>query len=135
MAQLQTLVITDRTTPTAVNYTLLPVNEEGGVGTVAVTDASGAQITETRFSIARRVLNGKRARSTLKLYQPIIATEVVNGVSMPKIVDECFFDGTITFGPTVTEVQRNNFMGLLESLFKSTKPLVHDTVVKGSNVY
>lgn len=134
MAQLQTLVVTDRST-TPVNTTLLPVNEEGGVGTVAVTDSSGALITEKRYSISRRELSGRRARAAVKYYSPIVATEVVNGVSMPKVVDECFFDGTFTFGPTVTEAQRNNFVGEVQSSMGTTKPLFHDTVVKGSNVY
>lgn len=133
MPQVQSLVLTDRQS-TPVNYTLLPVGEKDGFATVAVADASGAMITERRFSIGLRRTTD-RIRSTVKFKVPVVATEVINGVSSPKVIREAFVDATFTFASTSTEAERNDVVGMFASALATTKPLVHETLVKGSAIF
>lgn len=133
MPNLQSLVLTDRQA-TAVNHTLNPVKETDGVGTVAATDATGALITEKRFSIGTRRTNG-RTRSTMKLRVPVVVTEVINGANYPKVVREAFVDCTFTFSDDSTEAERNDVVGMFASALMTTKPLVHDVLVKGQSIW
>lgn len=134
MPALQSLVLTDRQT-TPVNHTLLPVNKaEGGMGVVALADASGAFLTERRFSIMSRRVNG-RVKTSLKLRVPTIVTEVINGVSAPSVSREAFVDCTFTFADSSTEAERNDVVGMFASALATTKPLVHDTIVKNQSVW
>lgn len=133
MPALQSLVITDRTA-TPVNFTLLPVKEDGGVGTVAVSDSTGTMISEKRFSISSRRSNG-RIKSTLKFRNPTVVIEIINGVTVPKVSREAFVDCTFTFSESSTETERNDVVGMFASALLSSKALIHDTVVKGQSVW
>lgn len=133
MPSLQSLVVTDRAT-TPVNFTLLPVREDGGIGTVALADSTGASITERRFSIGQRRTAG-RVKTTIKFRVPIVVTETVNGVSSAKVAREAYVDCTFNFADNSTEQERNDVVGMFASALAVTKPLVHDTVVKGQAVW
>lgn len=133
MPNLQSLVLTDRQS-TPVNYTLNPVKEEEGVGHVAATDASGALITEKRFSIGSR-RSGTRVKTTLKLRIPTIVTETVNGVSVQVVQKEAFVDCTFNFSTDSTEAERNDVVGMFASALAVNKPLVHDTLVKAQSIW
>lgn len=133
MPAIQSLAVTDRAS-TPVTHTLLPIGEKDGVATVAVADATGALITEKRLSIGQR-RTGDRIRTTIKFKVPVVATEVVNGVSSPVVIREAFVDATFTFSTSSTEQERNDVVGMFASALQTTKPLVHDTIVKGQAVY
>lgn len=133
MPTLQSLVVTDRKA-TPVNYTLLPVSREGDVGVVAAADASGASITEVRMSVSHR-RTPTRLRSTLKLRVPVIVTEVINGVSTPKLMREAFADVVFSFSKDSLESERNDVVGMLASALGTSKVLVNDTVVKAQSVF
>jgi hypothetical protein len=133
MPSIQSLVLTDRQ-GTPVNFTLLPIGEKDGVATVAVADATGATITEKRFSISSKRV-GDRIRSTIKFKVPTVVTEVINGVSDPVVAREAFVDATFTFSSKSTEAERNDVVGMFASALAVTKPLVHDTLVKGQAVW
>lgn len=134
MPSLQSLVLTDRQA-TPVNRTLLPIGSAGpGIGVVALADASGATITERRFSIGLR-RSGDRVRTTMKYRCPVVVTEVINGVSTPKVVREAYVDLTFNFHNTHTEAERNDVVGEITSALAASKVLVNDTVVKGQSVY
>lgn len=133
MPTLQSLVLTDRQA-TPVNHTLLPVGEKDGIATVALADSSGAVITERRLSIGQKRSNG-RTRTTIKFKVPVVVTETVNGVSAPKIVREAYVDCTFTFSDSSTEQERNDVVGMFSSALGTTRPLVHDTVVKNQAIW
>lgn len=133
MPNLQSLVLTDRQS-TPVNHTLNPIKEEDGVGHVAATDASGALITEKRFSIGQR-RSGSRVKATIRLRVPTVVTEVINGVSMPAVARECFVDCTFNFPDSATEAERNDVVGMFASALGTTKALVHDVLVKGQSIW
>lgn len=133
MATLQSLVITDRQgTPN--NFTLLPDGETGGVGTVAAADASGIAISKKRLSLSRRV-SGKRIRFVEKWQFPVMVTETINGVSIPRVARIAYIDVTFNFEDTHTEAERNDVVGMFYSAHATGKAFVHDTIVKDTAVY
>lgn len=136
MPALQTLVITDRQS-TPVNYTLSPDGEGAGKGvyTVSAADASGISISKKKVSLSRRKSSTGRVRTTVKFHAPIMVNETVNGVVKPAVAKENFFDGTFNIDPNCTTAERNDFVGMVASMFLATKPLIHDTIVGDQDVY
>lgn len=136
MPALQSLVVTDRA-GTPVNYTLVPDGEGAGSGvyTVSAADATGVSISKKKLSISRRKSANGRIRTTIKMYIPVMATEVINGVSNPVVIKEGFVDLTFNMDPKHTEQERNDIVGMLASALGTTKVLINDTVVKDQDVY
>lgn len=134
MAQLQNLIVTDRSTPTPVNYTLTPEGEVGGVGVVSAADASGVAISKKRLSLGRRA-TGTRIRNIEKWSFPIMVTETINGVAVPKVLRVGYVDVTFNFSDTHTEQERRDVVGMIYSAHAPGKVLIEDTIVKDTAVY
>lgn len=132
MPQLQPLVLKDRATPTAVDHTFSPSDISAGVG--AVVESTGVPVGNSRYTISLRQSNG-RYRATIQLNVPVVANEIINGVTTPKVVRTAYADVTFTFDRTSTEAERNNLVGMLADSLAANKVLVHDTVVKLQGVY
>jgi len=132
MPQLQNLVLKDRAT-TPVDHTFTPRDIVGGVGTVIET--SGVPVGNSTLSISLRQTAGGRYKSTIKLSQPIVQNETVNGIVQPKVVRVSRVTAEFDFDPTSTTEERNNFVGMFQSAFDSAKELVNDTVVNLEGVY
>jgi len=133
MPALQSLVLTDRQS-TPVNHTLLPVSEKDGLATVALADASGAVVTEKRFTIQMKRSPG-RMRVTCRLSVPVVVTETINGVSSPVVVRNALVDCAFVFADTSTSAERNDVVGMFASALTASKLLVNDTIVKGESVW
>lgn len=132
MPQLQTLVLKDRTTPTAVDHTFTPRDIKSGVG--AVVETTGVPVGDSRFTISLRQVNN-RYRAQIQLAVPVVQNEVINGITTPKAVRTAYADVTFTFDSTSTEAERNNLVGMLADALAADKVLVNDTVVKLQGVY
>lgn len=131
MPQLQNLVLTDRSA-TPVAYTFTPRNIVNGVAIVANSD--GTLEADKLFTISSRRSAGKyKVREQLRI--PVVQTEVINGISKPKVIREAVIDVTYTFALSSTEAERNNAVGMFQDAQSTTKVLVHDTVVKGQGVF
>lgn len=136
MPALQSLVVTDRSTPTPVNFTLNPVGPgpESGYGTVGAADASGIDISEKRLTIGRR-RSGNRIRTVEKWSFPTIVTETVNGVARPSVARVAYVDITFNFERTHTEQERKDVVGMIYSAHAVGKVLTEDTIVKNQDVW
>lgn len=138
MPSLQPVVLTDRQT-TPVNFTLSPTGELqkiGGstIGRVAVADVSGNLMSEKVLTIGSRRTAG-RLRSTLRLAVPVVVTETINGVAVPRVVRTAYINLDASFALDSTEQERNDVVGMFASALQSTKVLVHDTLVKGQSIW
>lgn len=135
MPAFQSMVVTDRAS-TPVNTTLIPSQKDatGKVFTVAAADSTGAALTEKRFSISTR-RTGDRIRTTLKYRVPVIAIEVINGVSSPRLMREAFVNFNFDFHKDSLESERNNVVGEVASALATGKLLVNDTIVKAQDIY
>lgn len=131
MPSLQNLVLTDRAA-TPVAHTFTPRGQPNGVATVVET--TGVPIGESRYTISTRRVNGKiKVRAVLSV--PVVQTEIINGITKPKVVRESVVDATFTFSAESTEAERNNVVGMFADSFGTSKVLVNDTIVKLQDVY
>lgn len=133
MPALQNLVITDRQ-GAPVNTTLTPDGEKDGFYTVAAADASGVGISKKRLSLSRRV-SGNRIRTTEKWAFPIMVTEVINGVSVPKVARTAYVDIVWNFDSTHLETERRDVIGYIYSAHAVGKALTEDTIQKDQAVW
>lgn len=134
MPALQSIVLTDRAT-TPVNYTLVPTGgPKGQVGRVAVADSSGNILSEKALTVSGR-RTGQRLRSSVKLSVPVIATATINGIAVPQVVRVGYATAEFSFAVDSSTQERNDVVGMFQSAFATTKPLVHDTVVGAQTVW
>lgn len=133
MPQLQSLVLTDRATPTPVNRTFVPRDiEAGGVG--VVVNAASTPIGGERVSVSSKKAN-TRYKGELRLVLPVVQTETINGVSRPVVVRTAYVTVTTSFDEQSTEQERKDAIGLAASALDSSKVLVNDALVKLEGVY
>lgn len=133
MPQLQSLVLTDRTTPTPVNLTFVPRDIDAkGVGTVV--NNAGTPIGEKRVTVSMKKRNS-RYYGQVRISIPVVATETINGVAKPVVIRTAFVNVDVTFDEKSTETERNDAIGLLASALAPAKALVNDALVKLEGVY
>lgn len=133
MPTLQSVVLTDRAA-TPVNHTLTPSGRVPSTGVATVSKSDGTLIGEKKLSISTRRSGGK-SKTRLLLTLPTVATEVINGVSNPKVLRTAYVDVTFTFDQYATEQERKDAVGMIQSAFDPSKVLVNDTIVKNEMVY
>jgi len=131
MPALQNVVLTDRAT-TPVAHTFTPRDIRNGIAIVA--NSSGVIEADEILTISRRQQAGK-LRSRMQITVPVVQTEVINGISKPKVIRVGVADVTFTFSTSSTEQERNNLEGMVADALGTGKVLVYDTIVKGQGVY
>jgi hypothetical protein len=133
MPQLQSTVLQDRKA-TPVAHTFTPRDIVSGVGTVIET--TGVPVGNSRLSVSlSQTASSGRYKATVKLAVPVVATQVVNGVSTPVVQRTAYADLQFTFDATSSEAERNDIVGMLADALGTGKTLVNDLVVKLQGVY
>lgn len=132
MPQLQSIVLTDRSTPTPVNRTFAPRDGADGVGTTA--NVSVTPIGAERFSVSNKQ-TGTKFKGELRLVVPVVQTETINGVSRPVVVRTAYVTLLTSFDISSTEQERKDAIGMLQSSLDPTKILVNDALIKTEGVY
>lgn len=132
MPQLQNLVLTDRAT-TPVNHTFVPRGIADGIAVVA--ESSGVPIGDKTVSIWSRKTREGNFRITLKYAFPVIVTETINGVSVPKLdrVSRCEVE--FQFAATSTAQERKDTVGQVYSSLAASATLVDKTLVDLEGIY
>lgn len=132
MPQLQSIVLTDRTPTTPANLTFVPRDINAGIGTVV--NNAGVSVGEKKLRVSLLERNGKM-RGEVRLDLPVVATETINGISVPKVVRTISLSLVMQSDKTATEQERNDAVGLMASALASGKVLVNDALVKNEGVY
>lgn len=131
MPQIANLVLTDRAA-TPVNRTFTPRNVERAKGTLV--HSSGVPVGESRLTIASNVTPAGKQKVTVNLTMPVVATETINGVSNPRVVRTNYASAEFSFDATSTEQERKDVVGMLQSVFDSSK-WTNDVLTKLEFVY
>lgn len=131
MPQIANLVLTDRAA-TPVNHTFTPRDAAGGKG--VLVSNTGVTVGEKRFTIASSVNSNGKTIVRGKLILPVVATETINGVSMPKVVRIAYANFDLSFDATSTEQERKDAVGMLASSLDASK-WVNDVTTKNETVY
>lgn len=132
MPAIQNTVLTDRA-GTPVNHTFVPQNVVQGIGTVV--ESTGVPVGNSRLSVSLRKTETGRFKSTVQLAVPVLVTEVINGVSQPKVVRTAYANATFTFDETSSLQERKDLVGMFQSSLDPSKLLVNDTVIGLQGVY
>lgn len=132
MPSLQSLVVTDRTTPTPVNLTFVPRDITDGVG--SVINSNGVPVGDKRISVSMKKTNTKY-KGELRVTLPVVVNETINGVARPTVARTAYATLTVTFDERSSEQERNDMIGIVASALATGKTLVNDTLVKLENVY
>ncbi len=127
MPSLTSLVLLDRAT-TPVSHTFVPANVADGVGTVV--ESNGTKVGDSKFSLSSRKTASGRYNAKLKLEVPVVATQVVNGVSTPIVQRIAYATIDFSFSADSTTVERNNLVGMLADSLAKSKTLVDKTIVE-----
>lgn len=133
MPALQSVVLTDRAA-TPVNHTLVPSGRPTSTGVATVAKSDGTLIGEKKLSISTRRVNGK-SKVRLVLSLPTVATETINGVSVPKVVRTAIVDATFTFDGTATLQERKDLVGMFQSALDPSKVLVNGCLIDNEGVW
>lgn len=132
MPQLQNLVLTDRTPVTPVNLTFVPRDSKDGVG--VVVNNAGTPIGERKVTVSMKAA-GTRYKGEVRLTLPIVVTETINGVSVPKVARIGYVNLSASFDQTSTKQERDDAIGLMASALGTSKVLVNDSLVNLEGVY
>lgn len=135
MPTLQSIVLTDATTPTPVNHTLVPQSNEGG--TAIVAESGQTKFGELRLEITPRFNRGpgQKLLVDIRLVRPLTVTETINGLPVTKIAWTDLFTGQFSMGYESTVQSRKDLIAMVASAFASSKPLLYDTVTKAEGIY
>lgn len=124
MAQAATITVNDReTTPIAHAFTPRDV----GPGLALFAESASVPIGEKKLTISKRLTNG-RYRIRVKLDNPTLVTETVNGVNVPKVPRTAYADVTFTFTSDHSLQERKNTVGMLANALAASQTVVDGTV-------
>lgn len=131
MPAIANLILTDRAA-IPVNHTFTPREAASGKG--VLVSNTGVSVGEKRFTLTSSKAASGKTKVTGRLILPVVATETVNGVSMPKVVRTSYANVEFTFDPTSTEQERKDTVGMIESCLAAAK-WPNDVFTKGEVVY
>lgn len=116
MPSLANITILDRAT-TPVSHVFKPRDLNKGRAFTYEDNSDFSPIGENQLSYQVDFLPGNRRKADSKLEFFKTTTEVINGVSVKKILDVARFTGKIEFGPSYTPSEKEAFVGAVMKLF------------------
>lgn len=125
------IAIVDRE-DTPVTHTFTPRAPSNGVAVFKNT--SGVPIGDETITLSSR-LSGSKLKNRLVLSVPIMVTETINGVSVPKVDRVSYADLTLTFAESSTLQERQNVVGMLADALAEDQTLVDGVLTGLEGVY
>jgi len=132
MPQLASVSLTDRTPVTPVVRTFVPRDIVNGVGKVVFN--SGVPIGEQTLTVSQKRV-GKRFKGELRFVLPVVATETINGISVPKVVRTNYINLSTSWDETSTQQECDDAVSLMSFALGTSKVLINDALVKCEGVY
>lgn len=133
MAQRANIVVNDRAT-TPVAHTFAPRGGSSSADTVYFVEAGTTPIGERKISIQTRFSSGKY-RTRIRVENPTLVTEVVNGVNVPKVPRTLFAEVNFTFPDTSTDQERKDTVGFIANVLAASQTMVNATVVNLEQIW
>jgi hypothetical protein len=131
MPALQNLSILDRQA-TPVAHVFTPKDVKDGVG--LVVKSSGVPASDEKLTVSMRK-SGQNFRGKLTLAVPVVATQVINGISSPAIIRTAYATVDFTFHETSSTAERNDLVGMLADSLGTSKTLVNNAIVGLEGIY
>lgn len=134
MASLQNVTLTDRTPVTPVVHTFVPRLFDPSTSVGIVANTTGVPVGEELLTVSMKK-SASKYRGKVTLSMPVVATEVINGVSSPKVIRTAYARVEVDFDLSSTTQERTNLMGMLADAFATSKTLVHKSMVDLESVW
>lgn len=132
MPQISSIVVADRATPTPVNHTFGFADKVPGKA--LFREAASVGIGDKVITVSWRQSADKRYARVM-LTVPVLVTETVNGVAMPKVRNVDLIDCTFRFSRIGSAQERKDLIGMFANALASTQTGLMGVLVDGEGVW
>lgn len=130
-----TITVNDRATPTPVAHNYAPQGFPSSDGSVfGFKEAGSTPIGGATMTLRHQEKNGKFYKRMLVVV-PVVATETINGISVPKVVRNALIDCNFRFDSTSTEQERADAVGMFYNMLASSQTVVNGAIVKLERIW
>lgn len=128
--QIASISVIDRAA-TPVTHNFVFRDADSGKVTLAEPRATGSYVGENQLQLSNRTTPSRRNKGEIKLSFPKVVTEVINGVSVDKVLGTSFITITTDWHESFTETERNVNLGLAEKLVgpKASQPQAYAALI------
>lgn len=132
MPQATAFTVVDRE-GTPANHTFSPAGE-GKDGSWIFTETATTKVGEKRIHIGIRK-SAENYKVRLLLVDPVVGTEVINGISNPKVLRTSYADVTFTFSDKSDLQSRKNTVGMFANALASNQVMIDGVLTKLESLY
>lgn len=125
MAQAASIVVNDRAT-TPVAHTFAPRSITTDLA--SFVEVGSVPIGERRITVDSRFTGGKY-RIRLRVINPTLVLELINGVSVPKVPRTAYGEVTFTFDSTSNDQERKDTVSYIANALLSSQTMVTASLV------
>lgn len=131
MPQATSLVVNDRAS-TPVAQTFAPGPRDSG--NALFVRSSSTLLGKASFSLRTRQ-SGSRLYKRILLAVPVVQTETINGVSVPKVVRTGLVDCTFRFDDSSELQERKDLVGMFANALAASQTMVDAYLVNGEEIW
>lgn len=117
---------------TPVVHTFAPEKMQDGVWTFR--EFTSVPLSDNLFTVSSRRSSGK-IRTQLRLKNPVVQTETLNGISAPKLVRTGYINIEIVVDETSSLQERKNLVGVAYNLMGATQTNMDLVLTGGQQFY
>lgn len=133
MPQLTALVLQDQAA-TPASHTFNPRDIIDGVGSLVETSGVPLGNSIVTISSKQSKTTGKW-KGIVKIVVPVVATQVINGISTPVVVRTAYAETTFTFEATSTAQERKDIVAFMRNSLATGATLTYNAITDPSGIY
>lgn len=119
---------------TPVSHTFLPSTIDPKTGVAKLKESDGTPIGDNIVTMSLRETD-QYYKGRLLLAMPVVVTETINGVNVPKVSRTAYADLNLSFDKTSTTQERDNVLILLSNMFAGGVTMVDGTFRDLEGIY
>jgi len=109
-----------------------PQSNDGGIA--AFRNSSGVPVGDKLITIGVR-RTSEKVFIRVKVKDPIVVDETINGVTQPKVARTAYADVTFSFAVSSTLQERQNIVGYLFGMLDETNALANSVLTTLEDIY
>lgn len=134
MAQYAPITVLDGK-PTPASHTFVPNGESPKDPAInRFKESTGVKKGDNLLTTSLRE-QGTNSKFRMQLTLPVMVTETINGVSVPRVVRTIFIDMSMVFDELSTQQERKDAQILLSNLLKGNQPVIDGQIQSLEVVY
>jgi len=121
---------------TPVSHTFTPNGFSADNSVAFFKNVGSVPIEDEKFSISWRESKASQNRKVrLKLEVPVVVTETINSVNVPKVARVAICDATFTFSLDSSEQERDNAVGMFANALAASQAVIDGTLVETNAIW